>query len=81
MIYDFEYDGIINHWETEYEMNVTEIERNILIQSYKVLTQLFGEDAMSFDTLVEKTLLDLKWDKKYPGLDLYDRVYGIHNLN
>ena len=38
MMYDFEYDNIITHWADTYEMNVNEVERDILIESYYTLS-------------------------------------------
>lgn len=81
MMYDFEYDNIITHWADTYEMNVNEVERDILIESYKQLTKIFGEPKMSFDEMIRSTLLDYKWEKKYPGLELFDRVHAYYNLN
>ena len=81
MMYDFEYDNIINHWADKFDMEVDEIQRNILIESYKVITEQFGVTTMSFEELIQNTLLDLKWETKYPGLNLHDRVFAYYNMN
>jgi len=81
MMYDFEYENIISHWADEYEMNVSELERAILIESYKELTKIFNEPKMTFDEMIRSTLLDFKWEQKYPGLELYDRIHAYYNLN
>lgn len=80
-MYDFEYDIIIQHWADKLDMEVDEIQRTILIESYKVITEQFGVTTMSFDELIQNTLLDLKWETKYPGLNLHERVTAYYNLN
>jgi len=79
-MYDFEYHNIIDFWTEEFDLFMSMDERNKVIQMYEQALVRFSPD-LDFNKLCEHLCLKKYLDKKYGGLQIFERVFTRPGMN
>lgn len=83
MMYDFEYNNIIDHWSKEFNIHVGDTDRTKIINLYEIEESKATEADidLDFDMVCHQVLLRSYCMDKYPQLNLFDTVYSIWGMN
>jgi len=80
MTYDFEYNNIIDYWADKYGIKITDKLKTYIIDFYKEVSSI-RNIPIDFDVVCKNIVLDIHYNKKYPGLELRRHVYSIAGMN
>lgn len=81
MMYDFEYNNIIDYWSKEFHIHVPEKSRGDIIKSFELNDDYFKDIDLDFNLFCEHLMLKEYCSSKYPYLNLYDYAFSIWAMN
>lgn len=81
MIYESEYNIILDHWSNRFNIKLGDAGKTSIINMYKYNEKFLIKRDMDFNTMVEQIMIQSILEMKYPGLDLYEYVFAPWSRN
>ena len=79
MMYDFEYNNIMDYWSKEFHIHISTENRNSIIRLYEM--GLKHKPKLDFNFLCHHMMLQVYLTTKYPELELFDSVFSKWAMN